>query len=229
MRSSWLLTGASVIGPGHILEGTPNQDAFLNRQLHGGFLSVVCDGMGSKPSSHKGSRLACRAVHDVIRSAEFSIDSRFLIDCIYSRWLTLLEGLPQKDAVTTCLICWGDATGAVRYFQLGDGRIIAPGLVYEEEGANFGNETTGLGVSTKPSDWCMGEFGLGQGQGIVMMTDGISEDLEPGCEDELLAALIRSLKGGSPRRGKKSLIAELHDWPTPNHLDDKTISVVVRL
>ena len=229
MSGLWHLTGASVIGPGHALEGTPNQDAFLNRQLYGGFLSVVCDGMGSKPYSHLGSRLACRAVHDVIRSAEFLIDSQFLVECIYSRWMTLLDGLPQKDAVTTCLICWGDTSGVVRYFQLGDGRIVAPVLLFDEGNANFGNETTGLGVSVSFSDWRTGEFELGRGQCIAMMTDGISEDLEPGCEDELLAALIRSLKGKSPRRGKKALVEELTNWPTPNHLDDKTISVVVRV
>lgn len=225
----WLLTGASVIGPGHVLEGTPNQDAFLNRQLYRGFLSVVCDGMGSKPFSHLGSRLACRAVLDVIRSAKFLIDSQSLVESIYSRWLTLLDGLPQKEAVTTCLICWGNASGVVRYFQLGDGRIIAPVHLFEEGSANFGNETTGLGVSVNFLDWRTGEFELDRGQCIAMMTDGISEDLEEGCEDELLAALNSSLNGKSPRRGKKALEEELHDWPTPNHLDDKTISVIVRV
>ena len=228
MSGLWLLTGASVIGPGHILEGMPNQDAFLNRQISGGFLSVVCDGMGSKPHSHLGSRLACRAVHDAIRSADFLIDSQSLVESIYRRWLTLLDGLPQNDAVTTCLICWGNASGSIRYFQLGDGRIVAPVRLFEEGDSNFGNETTGLGVSANFSDWRTGEFELDRGQCIAIMTDGISEDLELGCENDLLAALTRSLKGKSPRRGKKALTEELYEWPTPNHLDDKTISVVVR-
>ena len=229
MSGSWLLTGASVIGPGHVLEGLPNQDAFLNRQSSGGFLSVVCDGMGSKPHSHLGSRLACRAIHDVIRSADFLIDSQSLVESIYGHWLTLLDGLPQKDAVTTCLICWGNASGSIRYFQLGDGRIVAPVQLFEGGDSYFSNETTGLGVSASFSDWRTGKFELDRGQCIAVMTDGISDDLELGCENDLLAALIRSLKGKSPRRGKKTLAVDLHEWPTPNHLDDKTISVIVRL
>jgi serine/threonine protein phosphatase PrpC len=225
----WLLTGASVIGPGHDLEGTPNQDAFLNRQLSGGFLSVVCDGMGSKPNSHVGSRLACRAVYEVIRNVEYGIDSQFLVNSVYSRWLTLLDGSPENDAVTTCLICWGNSSGSVRYFQLGDGRIVAPKHFIENESANFSNETTGFGISTSFSDWRTGEFVLNRGQCVAIMTDGISEDLQLGCEGDLLAALTQSLKGRSSRRSKKVLVEELQDWPTPNHLDDKTISVVVRL
>lgn len=229
MSGLWLLTGASVIGPGHVLEGIPNQDAFLNRQISGGFLSVVCDGMGSKPHSHIGSRLACRAVHDVIRSADFLIDSQSLVELIYSHWLTLLGGLPKTDAVTTCLICWGSASGSIRYFQLGDGRIVTPVRTFDKGDSYFGNETTGLGVSASFSDWRTGEFELERGQCIAIMTDGISEDLEVGCENDLLAALNQSLRKKSSRRGKKVLAEELYEWPTPNHLDDKTISVVVRL
>lgn len=229
MKGSWYLSGASVIGPNHVVDGTPNQDAFLNRQRHGDFLSVVCDGMGSRPNSHIGSRLACSAILYVIRGSDFTRDSRSLIEEVTKRWLHLLEGLPKEDAVTTCMFCWGNAAGAVRFFQLGDGRIIAPGLEHGDDGVNFGNETTGLGISTNASDWHVGYFELARGQGITMMTDGISEDLEPGCEEDLLKSLINSLKGKSPRRAKKALVGELNDWPTPNHLDDKTILVVIRL
>lgn len=215
-------------GPGHAVDGSPNQDSLLLRRFDGFFLSVVCDGMGSKKQSHIGSRLACRAAYDVIRRADFEIDGKVLIEKIYRRWLFLLGNVSRRDAVTTCLICWGNSAGVVRYFQLGDGRIIASDIQCKGEGTNFGNETTGLGVSGKYSDWFVGEFVLGKNQGLAMMTDGISEDLELGCENQLLRSLVGSMKGQTKRRAKKNLVQELSDWPTPNHLDDKTIAVVIR-
>ena len=217
-----------MIGPGHEVDGSPNQDSLLLRRFYGGFIAVVCDGMGSKSHSQIGSRLACRAVYDVVGTADFTIEGKVLIENIYRRWLFLLGNINRNDAVTTCLICWGNSSGAVRYFQLGDGRIIAPGIQVKDDGANFGNETTGLGVSEKYSDWFFGELMLEKGQGLAMMTDGISEDLEVGCESQLLASLVGSMKGLTTRRAKKSLVQELCDWPTPNHLDDKTIAVAIR-
>lgn len=217
-----------MIGPGHAVDGSPNQDSLLLRRFDGCFLSVVCDGMGSKSQSHIGSRLACLAAYDVIRSADFEVDGKILIEKIYQHWLFLLGGVNRKVAVTTCLICWGNSAGVVRYFQLGDGRIIASGIQVKDEGTNFGNETTGLGVSGKYSDWFVGDIVLEKNQGLAMMTDGISEDLEAGCENQLLTSLVGSMKGLTTRRAKKTLVQELSDWPTPNHLDDKTIAVVIR-
>lgn len=217
-----------MIGPGHAIDGSPNQDSLLFRRFNGCFLTVVCDGMGSKSHSHIGSNLACRAVYEIISTSDFDVDGKVLIESIYRRWLFLLDGVNRKDAVTTCLICWGNSTGVVRYFQLGDGRIIAPDIQVKDDGTNFGNETTGLGVSEKYSDWFVGELKLEKGRGLAIMTDGISEDLEEGCENQLLASLIGSMKGISSRRAKKTLVQELNDWPTPNHLDDKTIAVVIR-
>ena len=69
----------SVIGPGHIINGQPNQDSTLVKRVPSGWLAVVCDGMGSKPHSDVGSRLACLAAFDVIKAVDFSIESKALI------------------------------------------------------------------------------------------------------------------------------------------------------
>jgi serine/threonine protein phosphatase PrpC len=217
-----------VIGPGHLLDGSPNQDAYLTRKFARGFLLVVCDGMGSKTLSHIGSKMACQAVNEIIGEASFLTDSREIVEGIYRRWLKLLGSISHRDSVTTCLFCWGDGSGRVRSFQLGDGLILARGLAQPEIRSGFGNETTGLGISKKYSDWRVGDFHLGPGDAAVLMTDGISEDLAAGSEVQLLSVMRDSFQTMSSRRVKKQLQKELLAWPTPSHLDDKTIALAIQ-
>lgn len=217
-----------MIGPGHLLDNSPNQDAYQVRNLTHGFLLVVCDGMGSKSLSHIGSAMACKAVCEIVDAVSFSTGSRELIESIYSRWLQLMDGIPPNESVTTCLFCWGDGNGQVRSFQLGDGVILAKNLAISETRSGFSNETTGLGVSKKYSDWMVCNFSLDRGDAVVLMTDGISEDLADGSALELLNTMSERFHGMSPRRVKKELRKELMAWPTPNHLDDKTIAVAIQ-
>ncbi|HCF3572856.1 TPA: protein phosphatase 2C domain-containing protein, partial [Pseudomonas aeruginosa] len=44
-----LAGGASVRGPAHQLDGTPNQDALCVSGLRGGWCIAVADGLGSRP------------------------------------------------------------------------------------------------------------------------------------------------------------------------------------
>ena len=111
MSASWILTGASVTGPGHLRARMPNQDAYLNRRMRGGFIAVVCDGMGSRPFSDFGAKCACRVSRNILASANFSIDSRSLITTIRDGWLNALGDIDPNDAATTCLICWGNSIG----------------------------------------------------------------------------------------------------------------------
>src|SRR5690554_2547306 len=53
-----LAGGASVRGPAHSQEGTPNQDALCVSGCRGGWVIAVADGLGSRPLSHLGSRKA---------------------------------------------------------------------------------------------------------------------------------------------------------------------------
>jgi serine/threonine protein phosphatase PrpC len=223
-----LLAGASVIGPGHSLDGSPNQDAYLTRKLDQGFLLVACDGMGSKRLSHIGSAMACQAVREITAASCFSIDNRELVEGIYRRWLQLIDRINPKEAVTTCLFCWGNGKGSARSFQLGDGLILARDLALPDTRSGFSNETTGLGISKNYSDWVVGNFHLGSGEAVVLMTDGISEDLVDGSEVQLLNAIRASFHTMSSRRVKKQLQKELMDWPTPNHLDDKTLVLAIQ-
>lgn len=218
----------SVIGPGHLLNGQANQDSVLVKRVPNGWLAVVCDGMGSKPHSDIGSRQACRAAFEVIKTVDFNIESKSLIKRIYQHWLDLLGDIKASDAVTTCLIAWVSDEGELRTFQLGDGLILTPQQATEQLDTNdFGNVTTGLGKSKQFSDWQVTKQRLKVGYVIALMTDGISEDLNQGMELAFVNSIVESTNGKSIRQAKAWLKNEFRNWGTPNHTDDKTLALMV--
>lgn len=218
----------SVIGPGHLLNGQPNQDSVLVKRVPSGWLAVVCDGMGSKPHSDVGSRQACRAAFDVIKTVDFSIESKPLIKRVYQKWLNSLGDIKASEAVTTCLIAWVSESGELRAFQLGDGLILTPQKTTEKLDTNdFGNLTTGLGKSKQFSDWQVTQQQLSVGDVIALLTDGISEDLNQGMELDFANSIVESTNGKSIRQAKAWLKNEFRNWGTPNHTDDKTLALLV--
>ena len=227
------LRAASVRGPGHRKDGLPNQDAVAIRHRHGYWLAVVSDGMGSRKRAADGARAVCHAAHRAVREQLFDGEDCDLIHSIYRHWLLRLTALQVEpnDAVATCLMAWGVPDGRFRLLQLGDGLILGVpepthGLVIRDEGG-FCNDTTGLGLSRQLGDWRCAHGRLAQrGDGLALMTDGISDDL--GRVEGFMHALVLSLRNRGARSAKAALTRELRDWPTPHHTDDKTIAVIYR-
>jgi len=218
----------SVIGPAHLLNGQHNQDATLIKPVARGWVAVVCDGLGSKPHAGLGSRLACKAVVNIVNQVDFTIGNKELITLIYQQWLNKLGLIKAKDAMTTCLFCWLSYDGQLRTFQLGDGLIITSKKLFKIEDTNdFGNETNGLGKSKKFSDWKVTRQQLSKGDVIALMTDGISDDIQQGLEMEFVNSISERIKGKSIRQAKTWLKNELRTWSTPKHTDDKSIALLV--
>lgn len=225
------ICAATVKGPKHVRDGQPNQDAIFYRKWHQYWLMVVCDGMGSKPYAHVGSRLACKAVDAAVQSCDFYTPERDLAKMVYINWLRYLEenGIQPTDAATTCLFAWGHALGAVRLFQLGDGEIFYQtdsfGRVKIKSDHLFSNQTDALGFSKSWNDWGYKMiYFTHPSHSVVLMTDGISDDLVN--EKDFLSTMVQVLKGKKFRQSKKYLQHELHHWQTPQHSDDKSIGLI---
>lgn len=224
---------ATVRGPKNHRESKHNQDAILKRVWRDHWLVVVCDGMGSRPYASLGSHLACKAVCTTLRETNFNEPEKSVVKRIYQQWLMYLKDhlphTPPKDAATTCLFAWGDSSGKVRLFQLGDGAIYYMtdtfGVNHEKSDNMFGNETTALGYSIRWQDWTYREIQLDFGATITLMTDGISDDIDE--PQQFLDFLSDKFIAISPRQGKKYLINELNNWQTPHHSDDKSIGVII--
>jgi len=225
------LYSASVKGPGHMAENMPNQDDVITRQWNNEWMAVVSDGMGSRKHAKAGSMYACQAVQNIIQKSSFDIPSRDLIFLVYKQWLAFLGFIKPDDAATTCLIAWGKNSGETRLFQLGDGLILyeanESGQLSYRKNNQFSNETIGLGISRKFSDWAMKEILINKkNQGLALMTDGIGDDL---IQTNLFVHyMIRTLRNMKKRQRKRWMINELENWPTPGHIDDKTIAIIYR-
>ncbi|KHD25438.1 hypothetical protein NM09_06845 [Vibrio caribbeanicus] len=223
------ISKTSVIGPAHLNIKLPNQDAVTSRKSKGRWAVAVADGMGSRDLSHIGSKLATSLAVSACLDNSEDISDKELITDIYIRWLDGLKdkNIAPNDAVTTLLVAWGNSKGEYRYIQLGDGVICSSTTNHSIPNDDlFSNETTGLGLSKKFSDWRIGKGRLNRiNGGLILMTDGVSEDIE----DHLgfCYALVARAQSESPRAIKKHLKGLLQNWPTPHHTDDKTIAVVL--
>ena len=223
------LIKTSVIGPGHIVDALPNQDAVGHYVDKNHWAIIVCDGMGSRPLAHIGARTAIISIKNVLRYSLFDATAKSIISEFYQHWLNSLKAMKvtPNDAVTTVLIAWGDHQGNYRTFQLGDGIICTPSkAITPTLNDDFSNVTTGLGLSKKFSDWEIHEGSLSnEDNGILLASDGISEDIVE--HSAFTQALITYSKNKSSRRVKKYLKHMLINWPTPNHTDDKSLIMVI--
>jgi serine/threonine protein phosphatase PrpC len=227
-------TGSSVIGPAHLQDDMPNQDAVLVHGLRKGWCIAVCDGLGSRSLSHQGSRLAANVVRSTVREWEDANSSFPLMisQRIRDRWLKMV-GNDYSPYETTCLWAWVDAKGQVKTAQVGDGLLLTRSngrfAVVTPHREGFGNQTQTLSRA-EDRDWSTAEFGLTvAGDGVLLMTDGISDDLIPEQLEAFFDAVFQQLQNTNKRRCKRWLTRELIEWTTPKHGDDKSIAGIFRI
>ncbi|MBL3559111.1 MULTISPECIES: PP2C family serine/threonine-protein phosphatase [Marinobacter] len=224
---------ASVIGPSHKSHGIPNQDAFVLRGHRGGWLLAVADGLGSKPFSDIGSAIAARTAIEVLARECSEEDPRKQIEAIYKLWLKRLPVSQPALAASTLLFVACDSDGYGWLAQLGDGAALI-----REEGATktltndragFGNETEALGVTKSFGAWSHRRVALThRGDGVVLMTDGVADDLKPETLGDFYDALLMAGVVRNKRRFRRWIERELEAWTTRLHSDDKTLGMIFR-
>ncbi len=230
--------GACVTGPAHQGAGEAGQDALSLKGWRSGWIAAVADGLGSRPLSARGSRLAVQTAQACLREqampASVNPDARSLATVLYRRWLSQRPGhdLPTQ-AATTLLLAACDSSGKVQTWQIGDGLILAytdgQVRVLTPERSGFGNETRALGVDRGWTAWNTAQFSLSQpGDLVALMTDGVADDLPATALPGFLRTLHRELQRRSRRQGRRWLTHEMLNWATPGHSDDKTLAVIYK-
>ena len=227
-------SAATVIGPAHRDGGEPNQDAVLLRGHRGGWFLAVADGLGSRQLSHVGSRLAVRTAYRSLRNGLFEQSPRDAIQGFYRDWLNALPGKAPQLMATTLLAASCNRDGRCVIVQLGDGLALYRSRggfgVLDDGRAGFANETAALGVTKAFSAWRFADVELVEpGDGVVLMTDGLADDLQPERLEGFARKLSRETSKRARRRGKRWLEQQLAAWPTAMHADDKTIGMICRI
>jgi len=225
--------GASVIGPRHLDLGEPNQDAMALTGCRDGWIAAVADGLGSRARSDLGARSACQVSRWILRAASSSFDLPATLPLIHRQWLEAIEPTTSRDAATTLLFGRVTAEGDVHAAQLGDGlllvRCAGEFRRITPDRTAYGNQTWALESTHVQDKWSTTQGRLTEpGDGVVLMTDGVADDLEPAQLADFFDALYQDLSTRNRRRGRRWLQSELNDWATPLHSDDKTLVAIFR-
>jgi serine/threonine protein phosphatase PrpC len=222
--------GASVTGPLHLKQQQPNEDAWMGARGSFGTLIVVCDGLGSKPQARHGSQMACLAVQDAVTQ---TTQSEALTELLEQNWQQRILPYTPRDCATTCLFALLQPNNQLVIGSIGDGlgvikiaqQVAKP--VLGQRDTQFANETIALGCSQSLEDWSIQTIDVTNKNVIAMLvTDGISDDLRIDKLDEFLMWLMAEFAPLPPSVCQQALETELHNWPTPHHLDDKTLAVL---
>lgn len=234
MPQHTLSFGASVRGPLHRREGRPNEDSWLHAQDSFGALAVVCDGMGSKPNAREGSRAACAAVREAVSrwSKADGAPLAYLPHLVEVLWRLRLHPTDPASAATTCLLALATPKGSWIVGGVGDGIAMARTgsdlrVIIGDRGEGFANQTNGLGASKGPRAWNLVELPATElDRLVVLATDGVADDLLLERLDGFCDWLVDAFVPLTPRERWRRLSAELRRWPTPGHLDDKTVAAL---
>ena len=229
----FIACGASVIGPRHLDLHEPNQDAMALTGCRDGWIAAVADGLGSRTCSDLGARRACQVSRRILRAAPSSFDLPATLPLIHQQWLEAIEPTTPRDAATTLLFARVTAEGDVHAAQLGDGLLLARCAGefrrITPERTAYGNQTWALESTHVQDKWSTAEGRFAEpGDGLVLMTDGVADDLEPTQLADFFDALYQDLNTRNRRRGRRWLQCELNDWATPLHSDDKTLVAIFR-
>ena len=234
---AWRSFGASVIGPGHVSTGKPNQDSWASFHHPWGDGVVVSDGLGSKQHSDWGSAAACRAVetaayalsHDTLGDGPVAAN---LIARVRDEWLRAIEPLDPRDSAATCVFAVADGQDQLHLGLLGDGAVVAVltdgsvAALTDDKSGGFSNITSALSPTVAAESWQVTSLPAIDCVAVVLFTDGISDDLEDlaGFAQELIKSFAAMPALAASRRIREVLMT----WPVPKHSDDKTLACLIR-
>lgn len=228
----WKLLTASVRGPGHVKDDKPNQDSAFVGFVGKFLLVMVCDGLGSHSHSDYGAKILCGLFPECFlewsKYRPNKIDD--LLRLLQSRWLIRVRSQGVDTCGCTCQLAILNPKGKGWIAQLGDGMTLVrhEGSIgkFTEEKEGYANETIAMGEVNLQPFWRKSKVDLSaSGDRLLIMTDGISEDILPQAEEKFIQTFDLFF-GTSRSKGQDSLKKELTDWPTPHHLDDKTIVAI---
>lgn len=230
----WQFFGASVRGPLHQSLGLPNQDAWLGHTTARGAMIAVCDGLGSRPMAKLGAIQACLAARDAINSWNQlpNRSASTLPRLIRAFWEMRTAPAEPDQCATTCLFAAATRQGRLIIGGLGDGLALlrfpdgnTRRLI--ERGSSFTNQTLGLGVPHKLSDWVLDVVPVAEPHtAVVLATDGIADDLVEDRMSGFANWLCERFLPMPPSARYRAIEKELRNWPTPSHQDDKTVAVL---
>jgi serine/threonine protein phosphatase PrpC len=154
-----------------------------------------------------------------------------LFRLIHALWNVRVHAIGRDACATTCLFAVVTKDGRLLLAQLGDGLVMLKTpqgtTTLEPPSDRFGNATTGLGIAADVREWRFHfESHFTGAASILLATDGVSDDILSEKRTDFLTFLINQYGAQPPLQRAHSIAKQLRAWPTPRHLDDKTVAVL---
>jgi hypothetical protein len=185
---------------------------------------AVADGVGSAPLGSLGSHTAVALVLGEVRdAARAGVAPGALGEMLARRYREVTRA--DRHVATTCL--FAVATDHLVYVgQAGDGLagvLLDDGWVaLASHRGEWANQTDALpSAPVTCHAWARGEV-----RAVFLATDGVSDDLVPGCEAELVGALVSIGREGAGAL-RTRLCTWLSAWPTPCSADDRSVALLI--
>jgi serine/threonine protein phosphatase PrpC len=251
----WTAFTLSVIGPGHIADEMPNQDAVYVYQdkydPDKGLAIGLSDGLGTSPCSDIGAamatKIACEQltlhlqrinenvteVMDLSDSAYGTVSAAANIVMQWRVTISKNSNVHRDYACTSLVAVVVDNLLCVG--QLGDGLagILMPDRSYQTISiprTTYSNVTESIADSDAVDKWKWAVFDHTEEMPIMIFlaSDGISDDLEPESINEFLGQLYEELCRDGATALRLRLMDWLDHWPTTAHSDDKSLAILFR-
>jgi len=196
-------------------KGIPNQDYYQILETRSHLILTLADGLGSAKNSLTGAKCVCDTIIRMLKKRNYNLNDDYLSFNIISNWNKCISknSYDISDFRTTSLFVFVDKnSNQIITGQLGDGLIAIK--VDDNEIKNYSfakdflNETTCLGSGMNKT-YNINIYKYYNEYEILLITDGISDDLEPKKIPMLFEYLKRKYKNLDKKQQNNELKREL--------------------
>lgn len=187
---------------------------------------VVSDGVGSAELGSLGSHTAVALVLGEVRSACRKGATAERLGALLSHSYRELTHA-HRGVAATCLFALG-SDDQILVGQAGDGLagvLLGDGTWIPLSSARglWSNETTALpSARVDCRAWDRHRV-----RAVFLATDGVSDDLVPGCEAALVSSLIDLARVEGAQALRSRLVQWLTSWRTPGSMDDRSVGLLL--
>lgn len=212
----YTILGCSIKGKGKEL----NQDSFLVGADEERIFCLLADGLGSAINSEIGSETVCKVAKQIIEEQGLTNEFPYALK---KRWADELKVKPIScDTTFKFLLVEKDE---IIFGGIGDGWIvgIVDGKFFGYKGFNsFSNQTDSMVSVGYEDKFKIVRKPYEEIQVLSLATDGFSEDIESGNEENFIRDCLSEINNGA-EAFLDDLENMIKDWPIKTNQDDKTI------
>lgn len=208
------------------LDKEQNQDNFLLLSNDDSITICVADGLGSAKFSHIGAEKAVSIMAGILQKGDFTDELQVVFK---HKW---------KDEIKSDYALY-DTT--IKFFQITKKHIhyggIGDGLTlykqdnhftkFHNNNNSFTNQTESVNSSSYLHEFKRVSSSNYNFEGLMMATDGISEDIDENQMENMLNQVIKQLQNDVDNF-VNNMIELINEWPIKTNHDDKTIVFLIK-